>query len=301
MNASATPGRGILLAVLGPTASGKSALAEQMALELNAQLINADAFQVYRGMDIGTAKPAATDNYELLDIRNPNEEFGVGDYIDLAADLLDRCHTEGRNVVLVGGTGYYVRALLEEFDELYDAPPAELRAEIVGRIAENGLDFVAQELREKAPQLAAATDLKNPVRVQRALERLHLAKRPVRKLPPFAQIKVGLEVEPDALESRINTRTALMVQNGWVEEVSNLRQRGFRPTDPGFRAIGYREMWRVGVGESSLEEAVATTIVETRKYAKRQRTWLRTEPRLERIDTRSEPLATVRRLVAALK
>jgi len=301
MNASAPPGRGILLAVMGPTASGKSALAEALADELDAQLINADAFQIYRGMDIGTAKPTHRERYALLDLRNPDQDFGVGEFIDAAAPILDRCYAEGRSAILVGGTGYYVRALMEEFDQLYDAPPIELREQIGEELARLGVDALADRLRSLAPEVAARTDLKNPARVQRALERLQLSKRPPRRLPPFSKLKLGLDVEPGELENRISTRTALMVQNGWVEEVSNLRRQGYRPSDPGFRAIGYREMWRVSAGESSLEEAVATTIVETRKYAKRQRTWLRTEPRLERIDTRSEPLATARRLVAAME
>lgn len=281
MNSGGTAPR--LIAVMGPTGAGKTALAERVAEQLNARLVSADAFQVYRGFDIGTAKPADPRRYALIDILEPHEPFGVGQYVQLACAELEDDFAAGRNVLLVGGTGFYVRALLEGFADLYPEPNPELREELVRRLETEGLQPLVRELQRLAPEAAAKVDLKNPVRVTRALEKAHSKAPPLQiALPPFEIIKLGLEPSPDILRYRIRTRIENMMQNGWAEEVRGLMARGVRLEDPAMRAIGYRTIWRLCCGELSFEAAVEVVANDTAQYAKRQRTWLRKEPRLER-------------------
>jgi len=270
-----------LLAVMGATATGKTGVAEALAERFDAQLLNADAFQIYRGMDVGTAKPIRKERYKLLDIRNPDEGFGVGEWVTLAAAELQTLHKQGRNAIVVGGTGLYIRALFEGYATMAAPPDPELRAELERRQADEGLDALAKELQAKVPEVAAKTDLKNPARVRRALERLSSGSERLEfQLPNFKRIKVGLDLSKEVLDARISARTGEMVQNGWVQELERLRDAGYKPEQPGFRAIGYRNLWTAMAGEIDWSEAIATTIAETRRYAKRQRTWLRSEPGL---------------------
>jgi len=276
--------RPLLIAVMGPTASGKTTLAEQIADQTGAALISADALQAYRGMDIGTAKPQNKERYDLLDLKQPNESYGLGEFCRLAGELLNGYWERRRNVVVVGGTGLYIRGLFEEYATLDGSPSAEVRNELNGQLRTLGLPSLVQRLLALDETAASRIDLGNPVRVTRALERL-LDPRPniPIKLPEFAKLKLGLTVETEELSRRIEERTQIMVQNGWVDEVRSLVERGYGRSDPGFRAIGYSEIADSLVNETGLEEAIATTIVETRQYAKRQRTWLRSEPNLVNI------------------
>lgn len=274
-------GNPLLIAVMGPTASGKTDVAERLAEALDAQLVNADAFQVYRGMDIGTAKPSEPERYRLIDLKNPEESFGVGEYVLAAQQELESLYGEGRHVVVVGGTGLYVRALFEEYDTMGSLPPSDLR----DALSEMELSELVERLKALSPDVAETVDLKNPVRVRRALERI-LAPSPSIswRLPPFRRIKLAIVPEPGDTDSRIARRVEGMLQREWVQEVRNLRDQGYSPHDPGFRAIGYRTLSRYLDGEVELNEATATTIAETRRYAKRQRSWLRSEPNLVRLD-----------------
>lgn len=262
---------------MGPTASGKSALAEALAEQLNAVLVNADAFQIYRGLDIGTAKPESRERYELLDIKNPDEGFGVGEFILLCLPILESAFAERRPVVVVGGTGFYIRALFEEYQDLGPEPDPEVRARIDKMRHEERL----AELLQRDPKKAGALDVKNPVRVQRALERLDSPSTSLAwQLPSCRKAKFALEAEPTCLNERIAERVDEMIRKGWVEEVENLRNQGWSPQSPGFRAIGYRTLFEHVEGRVEIEEAAATIVAETRNYAKRQRTWLRSEPNL---------------------
>jgi len=271
-----------LVAVMGPTASGKTELAEQIAERIDAQLVNADAFQIYRGMDIGTAKPDRRDLYRLLDIRNPAEGFGVGEYVALAQEVIQDCWKAERSVVVVGGTGLYVRALFEEYSQMGQAPTPELRLSL----DEKSLESLVEELQRVEPEAAKGLDLQNRVRVQRALERIYSPKPSVPvHLPPFQKQKFAVMRDIDDTSERIKRRTEEMMRKGWVEEVQRLKAEGFSLADPGFRALGYGAIWRTLTGEVELKEALATTIAETRRYAKRQRTWLRSEPNLVILDS----------------
>lgn len=276
----------LLIAVMGPTGSGKSDLAEALADRLGARLINSDAFQVYRGMDIGTGKSPRKAEYDLMDILDPSEPYGVGRFVEDASRAATVAFDSGRAAILVGGTGLYSRALTEGYADLAPAPDPDLRA----RLAQTPLAALVAELGQKDPTLAAKTDLKNPVRVRRALEKL--ASPPVRlkaTLPDCRVVKLGLVMDPVVLAQIIESRTQAMMHNGWVAEVERLRDAGVRVGDPGMRAIGYQTIWDVIEGRTTREEAVLRIAHQTTAYAKRQRTWLRSEPRLNRIERSSTP------------
>ena len=274
----------ILVAVMGPTASGKTALAEALADRLDAALINADAFQAYQGMDIGTAKPEARDAYRLLDIKRPDETYGAGEFCVLAAEELGTLHAQGRSAVVVGGTGQYVRALFEEYRDLMPEPDPILRERYGRRLAEEGVERLARELVERAPHLAAGVELRNPVRVTRALERLDDDRVPLEfRVPYVRRLKLAIEPSKPISDLRIAQRTAWMMHNGWVEEVRRLSDSGFGPGAPGFRALGYRTIVRLIDGDLATEEAERAIVSETMAYAKRQGTWLRSEPGLHTI------------------
>lgn len=273
---------------MGQTASGKTDLAEQIADHLNARLINADSFQVYRGMDIGTAKSERKADYDLLDIKNPDEPCGVGEWVQLAAPLLANLHRSGTDAVVVGGSGLNVRALFERYDTMTSPPDPLLREALNARFAANGLESLVNELSERDPKAAATTDLKNPVRVIRALERAIAPTKSITfELPTFRQVKFAIATPVETINQRISDRVGEMLKNGWLQEVESLKQAGYGPNAPGFRAHGYRELWSVLSGEMTLEAAVESIVLQVRRYAKRQKTWLKTEPGLTMLDAGS--------------
>jgi tRNA dimethylallyltransferase len=276
---------------MGPTASGKTALAEALALEHDAQLINADAFQVYRGLDVGTAKPTERHRYELLDLKDPDEGYGVGEFIQRALPVLERLFATERSAIVVGGTGLYIRALFEEYQDLGQAPDPNIR----GRLDAMSPAERREELIRRAPHVAQRIDLLNPVRVQRALERLDSPDVAAAwRLPDFRKVKFATTADIADLDLRIGERVESMMHNGWVREVESLLEAGYALGAPGFRAIGYRALIHHLHDEVTLEEAMATTIAETRSYAKRQRTWLRSEPNCIELSFR-QPLDEARR------
>lgn len=292
----------VLIAVMGPTASGKTALAEGLAETLDAQLVNADAFQSYQGLDIGTAKPTNKDRYSLLDIKTPDETYGVGEFVSRAARVLNETYLAGRNAVVVGGTGLYIRALFEEYADMGVAPNPELREALNSRLEHEGLVPLATELTTRWPEVAVKTDLRNPVRVIRAIERCSTEHRMLQiKLPAYRKLKLGLSPSIEQLAPAIEHRAQLMVQNGWVQEVENLMDAGYSSDAPGLRAIGYRHLWDYLEGRVEFGQAIAKTIADTKRYAKRQRTWLRTEPNLF-VVWGNEPLnSAIERVQIALK
>jgi tRNA dimethylallyltransferase len=292
MDSSLLPPRNgtpLLVAVMGETSSGKTALAEDLAQEIGAQLINADSFQTYRGMDIGTAKSERKELYELLDIKDPNEPFGVGEWVQLASAVLKDIFASKRSAVVVGGSGLNIRALFEGYGSMSGAPDPDLRAALNKRFAEEGLQPLVADLVALNPGAAEQVDLKNPVRVTRALEKVMTASENIQfELPNFKRVKFAIGNSVETINQRIHDRAWQMARNGWLEEVDTLRQSGYGPNAPGFRAHGYREIWRVLEGQLGLEEAVGSIISQVRRYAKRQRTWMKTEPSLIVLESSAE-------------
>ena len=281
----------LLIAVMGPTASGKSALAESVATALDAVLLNADAFQVYRGLDIGTAKPRDRSAYRLLDLLAPTEVFSAGQWVAAAVAELESAWRKAQNVVVVGGTGLYIRALFEGYDAMLPPDP-DVRREIADWERREGAGALAEHLRDADPALAATLDLQNPVRVRRALEKMRAKERPVPvRIPPYLQVKTALSPDPTALDAAIGQRVREMMDTGWEHEVRELMGSGIPVGAPGLRAIGYRRLWEAIEARNVGWDVVEAIARDTRRYARRQRTWLRSEPRLKTFD---EPEPCVR-------
>ena len=274
--------RGTLVVVVGPTGSGKSALAVKLATHLCAPIISTDSRQVFRGMPIGTAQPtreelAAAKHYFIAD-REVEDDFNCGKYETEALALLERLFTENDYVVAVGGSGLYVQALCEGMDDLPDADPA-LRENLKQRLGREGLESLVAELRTLDPAYAEEVDLCNPARVMRALEVCLATGRPyseqrkgVTAERPFNIIKIGPDMPRDVLYDRINRRVDMMVKEGLEAEARTMYPKRHLNA---LQTVGYRELFDYFDSNCSFEEAVELVKRNSRRYAKRQLTWFR--------------------------
>ena len=274
--------RGTLVVVVGPTGSGKSALAVKLATHLCAPIISTDSRQVFRGMPIGTAQPtreelAAAKHYFIAD-REVEDDFNCGKYETEALALLERLFTENDYVVAVGGSGLYVQALCEGMDDLPDADPA-IRENLKQRLEREGLESLVAELRTLDPAYAEEVDLCNPARVMRALEVCLTTGRPyseqrkgVTAERPFNIIKIGTDMPRDVLYDRINRRVDMMVDEGLEVEARTMYPKRHLNA---LQTVGYRELFEYFDGNCSFEEAVDLVKRNSRRYAKRQLTWFR--------------------------
>lgn len=278
-----------VLAIVGATATGKSALALRLAQDLGGEIVNADALQVYRGFDVGTAKPSPVERrriaHHLVDILEPHQRYSAGEFARRARAAIAEIASRGRLPVVVGGSGLYLRALFEGISPI---PPGDavVRRELRRRLADEGLPALYAELAGRDPATAAKLMRGDTQRVLRALEVALATGRPlsawVREQPfgnqRIAVIRVGLTLPRALLYDRIADRVVQMVAQGFREEVAGLLARGLSPDLPAFQAIGYRQLVRHLEGEGSLDQAIAETVRETRRFAKRQETWFRREP-----------------------
>lgn len=278
-----------IVAVVGPTAVGKSRLGLRLAEELGGEIVSADALQAYRGFDIGTAKPAPEERrrvpHHLLDVLEPHERYSAGEFARRAREAIAEIESRGRLPLVVGGSGLYLRAL---FSGISPVPPGdpEVRAALRERLRQEGLPALVEELRRVDPETAARLAPGDTQRVLRALEVAQVSGRPLASWiasQPFGKqrvsaIAIGLTLPRPILYDEIAARVDRMVRQGWVAEVAGLLGRGVDPRLPAFQAIGYRQLVLHVTGEWSLERAVSETVKETRRYAKRQETWFRKEP-----------------------
>jgi tRNA dimethylallyltransferase len=276
-----------IVAVVGATASGKSPLAVEVALALTGEVVNADAFQLYRGMDVGTAKPTATERrgvpHHLFDVLDVTQEASVAEYQRAAAAVLDDLADRGRRAVLVGGSGLYLRAVLDGL-EIPPTDPA-VRARLEAELAAAGAPALHGRLAGRDPAAAAAILPTNGRRVVRALEVGELTGRPFRATMPagtYARpaVQVGLHVPRDVLDRRIAARVDRMWREGLVDEVRRLDMEGLSRSRTAARALGYAQVLRLLGGELTDDEARAQTVAATRRYARRQESWFRRDPRV---------------------
>jgi tRNA dimethylallyltransferase len=288
--------RAILL--MGPTGSGKSDLAMRLAELLPLEILSVDSALVYRGMDIGTAKPTAADRarvtHHLIDIRDPTESYSAGDFAREAAAAMQDIWRRGRLPLLVGGTMLYFHALTHGIAEL-PAAHAGVRAEIDAQAAAAGWAAVHEDLRKVDPAAAARIHVNDPQRIQRALEVYRLTGENItqlqqRRVSVFDDVDVtefvAAPLERRELHTRIELRFGAMMRAGLLHEVSTLFERSDLSAEhPSMRAVGYRQLWRHLAGQCALDEAESQAIAATRQLAKRQLTWLRRRDRAQWFDS----------------
>jgi tRNA dimethylallyltransferase len=290
-----------IIAIVGPTASGKTALSIALAKKIDGEIVSADSRQVYRGMDIGTAKPSATGRrtipHHLIDIKNPDENYTVSEYQHDAVAAINDIIARGKLPLLVGGTGLYVRSVIENLDIPKTVANPALRAEIEGDIARDGLERAFKRLVTLDPEAAYVVDPKNPRRVVRALEVAITTGEPFtaqrkKNEPLFNALTLGLNPLPEILRERINRRVDAMIRDGLVDETATLiKKYGRSPV--AFDAIGYREIIAYLDGALSLDEAAAAIKMNTWHYAKRQITWFKKSGVKKWISSESEAVLLV--------
>ena len=280
-----------VIAIIGPTGIGKTALAINLALQYGGEIINADSRQVYRFMNVGTAKPTeeqlALVPHHLIDIINPEENFNLAQYQALACAAIKDIQQRGKLPLLVGGTGQYIWAVLEGWVVPAVPPDTEYRRLLEQKAADGKADELYVALRKADPAVAAKIDPHNVRRVIRALEIIQKTDRPFsvqrKKQPPWFEFRIiGLTMERKALYARVDARVDDMIQQGFVDEVKSLLSRGYSLELPSMSSIGYREIGKYLVGEMSLTEAVEKIKVGTHRFIRHQYAWFKkTDPRIE--------------------
>ncbi len=279
-----------LVAVAGPTGSGKSELAIELALEFRGEIVNCDSLQVYRHFDIGSAKLAVSERrgvpHHLIDILDPDQVFTAGDYARLARDTIAEITSRGKLPIVAGGTGFYLRALI---DGLFEGPSRDqdLRERLACREARRS-GSLHRLLTRFDPATAARIHPNDVPKVMRALEVCLLARRPASELfregrdelRGFRTLKLGLLPDREALNARLDARCRAMFENGLVDEVRRILDLGYPPSVKPFESLGYKQALQQVQRELSPRDAVFYAQRNTRKYAKRQLTWFRREPGL---------------------
>ena len=277
-----------VVCLMGPTASGKTGLAVELASQHGYEIISVDSALVYKGMDIGTAKPDAETlaqaPHRLIDIIDPSESYSAADFMADACREIDDIVAHGKTPLLVGGTMMYFNALQKGLAPMPAADPA-IRAEFEQHAAEFGLASLHDQLKQIDPVAAERINPNDPQRLQRALEVFRLTGKTMTQLwaeqqaqeLPFDMINLAVMPQDRAiLHQRIEQRFDIMMEQGFLAEVEALYQRGDLSIDmPSIRCVGYRQLWQYLEGEDSLEDAIFKGIVATRQLAKRQHTWLR--------------------------
>ena len=300
-----TPELPPLIVIAGATATGKTALGIALGQDLRgAEIISADSRQVYRDMDIATAKPTAAEQAAVvhhgLDLVHPDERFTAADYRVAALDALHRIAERGGIALLVGGTGLYLRTIARGLPLSAGDSDPELRRELDARLESEGLELLVAELRATDPEGAQTIDERNPRRVVRALERATLTGSAMPPAPegyPAPVVWLGLRLDDPEHRRRIATRIDEHFERGLLEEAAGLRER--YPEDlRAFSAMGYREAFDVLAGRSDVEAAKSTDASRTWAYARRQRTWFRSEPDIAWLEAGEGAAAAARKTLA---
>jgi tRNA dimethylallyltransferase len=292
------PRDAVTLALVGPTASGKTAIAVELAPGLRAEIVGLDSMQIYRGLDIGTAKPTPEElkrvPHHMLDVADPAKPYSVASFQTVARSAADGIHARGRRPLFVGGSGLYYRAVVDELD--FPPTSAALRASIEQRDQEELL----AHLRERDPAAAARIEPANVRRVVRALEVMELTGKRFSEFRTawdafksrYDLVVAGIKLEPKLLGERITARVDRMIERGLIDEVRSLLDRGLRNSLTAARAIAYPEMVSHIDGAITLDEARDQIIRNTRRFARRQMSWFRADPRITWFDGSDTERAT---------
>jgi tRNA dimethylallyltransferase len=280
-----------VIAVVGPTATGKTALAVALAHRLGGEIVNADSMQLYRGMDIGTAKPTTEERegvpHHLLDVWDVRQAASVAEYRRLARAEIDRLRAAGVLPLLVGGSGLYLRAVLDELD--FPGTDPALRSRLETELAAVGAPALHARLARVDPAAAAAVLPSNGRRIVRALEVVELTGGPFRARlpeprPHYPAVVIGLDREPAELDERVERRVDRMWARGFVAEVEALLAEGLRDGPTASRALGYAQVIAQLDGGLGAEEARERTAIATRRFVRRQRSWFRRDPAVRWLD-----------------
>ncbi len=281
-----------LIVLVGPTAVGKTAFSIKLAQKLNGEIISADSVQVYRYLDIGTAKPTTEEKsqvaHHLIDVVDPSVNFTVYDFQMLARKKIDEIHARSKLPVLTGGTGFYVKAVLDGFSFSSGKSNVQVRKRLQDVLLARGKDYLYHLLQEQDPQSAKHIHPNDVKRVMRALEFFYLTGEPIRvqkertekKDSPYKPLYFGLYMNREQLYDRINRRVESMIKKGLLSEVKGLLHNGYNKNMKALQALGYRHMIAYLEGELSWENALLLLKRDTRRYAKRQLTWFCADPRI---------------------
>lgn len=300
-----------LICICGPTASGKTGLAVALAKKLNAEVVSCDSMQIYRGMDVGTAKPTTAEMegipHHLLDVAEPGEDFSVSRYVELADAAIRDIQGRGKPAIVCGGTGLYMDSLVK--GKAFAAPTRPAQREYVEGIAEkHGIEYVYNMLKDADPETAERLHLSDRKRIIRALEVFLITGMPLSwhnaqsklQAPKYEPVWIGLSFrDRDKLYRRIDARVDQMLAQGLETEVRALLEKGIDPKTTAMQAIGYKEMAAALRDECSLEQAVEQIKQSSRRYAKRQLTWFRRNEAIHwlYVDETADLTATAMRLL----
>ena len=281
-----------IICIAGPTASGKTALAVELAKELNGEVISCDSMQIYRRMDIGTAKPTAEEMqgipHHMIDVAEPDEDFSVSRYCNMATPILDDILSRGKTAIIAGGTGLYMDSLIRGND-FAPYPATGARERLEKEADELGIDVMLTKLQSIDPDSAAKLHLADRKRIIRALEvfeetgeTITAHNKRTQSIPPrYHALWLGLDFEPrQALYDRIDLRVGLMLKQGLIEEIQNLLSSGIPAKCTAMQAIGYKEFVAAVNGNGTIENAADEVRKASRHYAKRQLTWFRRNPEM---------------------
>lgn len=291
-----------LIVLLGPTAVGKTALSLDLCEQFQGEVVGADSRQIYRGMDIGTAKPTAAERtrvpHHLINICDPDQPFSLANYQTLAYQTIDAIHARGHLPFLVGGSPLYLRAVVQGL-RIPEVPPnPALRAELEQIFAEHGCEALFQRLQAVDPATAAVIDRQNPRRLLRALEIVLTTGHSKVDLegsqpPPYRIFQIGLDRARPSLYARIDQRVDEMIKQGLIEETRHLLQAGYRPPLPAITSLGYREMIAYLEGALTLPDAVDKIKFETHRYVRHQYTWFRKMQDITWFNLEREPILSI--------
>lgn len=291
-----------LIVIAGPTASGKTSLSIELAKKIDGEIVNADSMQIYRYMDIGTAKPTVEERcgivHHLIDIVMPYESFSVAKYCELANKAICGIKKRGKFPIVVGGTGLYIDSLVNNIQFFDIVPDEDFRKKAKEEADTFGNAFLYEKLVKIDPESAKKIEINDQKRIIRALEVYHTTGKTITEQnalsrsvkSPYNTAMFAIDMDRDVLYDRINRRVDLMIKSGLSDEVRHILSLGVKPTDTSMQAIGYKEMVRHIKGEVSLDEAAENIKKSSRHYAKRQLTWFRRNENIHWIDKNADEI-----------